>query len=87
VNRNVPKSSDGRYRLSMAALTRRLAGARARLICRRPRVATASPPGLPTPASEAASKPSLLNPSYGTDARRPPKGSKKPFILDPLLGN
>ena len=36
----------------------------------------------------AASKPSVFNPNYGTDA--PPaaaKGSKKPFILDPLLNS
>jgi predicted small lipoprotein YifL len=36
--------------------------------------------------AEAASKPSVFNPYYGTDA--PPaatKGSKKSFILDPLL--
>jgi predicted small lipoprotein YifL len=36
--------------------------------------------------AEAASKPSVFNPNYGTDA--PPaatKGSKKSFILDPLL--
>ena len=36
----------------------------------------------------AASKPSVFNPYYGTDA--PPsatKGIKRPFILDPLLGN
>ena len=38
--------------------------------------------------TEAASKPSVFNPSYGTDAAPgAPKGSKKPFILDPLLGN
>jgi len=36
----------------------------------------------------AASQPSVFNPYYGTDA--PPaatKGSKKPFILDPLLNS
>jgi predicted small lipoprotein YifL len=36
--------------------------------------------------TEAASKPSVFNPTYGSDA--PPaatKGNKKPFILDPLL--
>jgi len=36
--------------------------------------------------AEAASKPSVFNPYYGTDA--PPtaaRGSKKSFILDPLL--
>jgi predicted small lipoprotein YifL len=36
----------------------------------------------------AASRPSVFDPSYGTDA--PPaaaKGRKQPFILDPLLDN
>ncbi len=38
--------------------------------------------------AEAAAKPSLFNPSYGANAApAAPKGSKKPFILDPLLGN
>ncbi len=38
--------------------------------------------------AEAASRPSVFNPSYGADAApAAPKGSKKPFILDPLLGN
>jgi predicted small lipoprotein YifL len=38
--------------------------------------------------ADAASRPSVFNPNYGTDA--PPsatKGIKRPFILDPLLGN
>ena len=38
--------------------------------------------------SERAATPSVFNPTYGSDA--PPaasKGKKKPFILDPLLGN
>jgi predicted small lipoprotein YifL len=35
---------------------------------------------------EAASKPSVFNPYYGTDAPpTAPKGTKKSFILDPLL--
>jgi predicted small lipoprotein YifL len=38
--------------------------------------------------AEAAAKPSLFNPNYGTDAAPlAPKGKNKPFILDPLLGN
>jgi len=38
--------------------------------------------------AEAAAKPSLFNPSYGTDAAPvAPKDSRKPYILDPLLGN
>ena len=36
--------------------------------------------------AEAASKPSVFNPYYGTDAPpTAPRGSKKSFILDPLL--
>lgn len=56
------------------------------------------PPNIPPQAAAAAqadadhepaaSKPSVFNPYYGTDA--PPaatKGSSKSFILDPLLNN
>ena len=41
----------------------------------------------PDSAAEQASKPSLFNPSYGAADSAPvaAKGSKKPFILDPLL--
>jgi len=36
--------------------------------------------------AEAAAKPSVFNPTYGTDAApAASKGRKKPFILDPLL--
>jgi predicted small lipoprotein YifL len=36
--------------------------------------------------AEAASKPSVFNPYYGTDAApAATKGTRKPFILDPLL--
>ena len=38
--------------------------------------------------AEAASKPSVFNSTYGTEAGPvAPKGTKKSFILDPLLGN
>ncbi len=37
---------------------------------------------------ENAAKPSVFNSTYGTDAPpAAPRGAKKPFILDPLLGN
>jgi hypothetical protein len=42
----------------------------------------------PDSEAAAAAQPSVFNPSYGANA--PPaaaKGTKKPFILDPLLGN
>jgi predicted small lipoprotein YifL len=52
---------------------------------------TASQPLAAAPTdteAEQASKPSVFNPSYGTDASPvAPKGAKKSFILDPLLGN
>jgi predicted small lipoprotein YifL len=36
--------------------------------------------------TENAAKPSVFNPGYGTDAPpTAPKGTKKPFILDPIL--
>jgi len=38
--------------------------------------------------AERAAQPGVFNPSYGADAGpSAPKGNKKPFILDPLLGN
>jgi hypothetical protein len=37
-------------------------------------------------ATEAASKPTLFNSGYGSDAApAAPRGTKKPFVLDPLL--
>jgi predicted small lipoprotein YifL len=37
--------------------------------------------------TEAASRPSVFNPNYGADAPpTAPKGSKRSFVLDPLLG-
>ena len=48
-------------------------------------VASAAPADTET---ENAAKPSVFNSTYGTDAPPvAPKGAKKPFILDPLLGN
>ena len=49
---------------------------------------TASSQPAPAAMAEPASKPSVFDPSYGTDA--PPtasKGRKKSFILDPLLAD
>jgi predicted small lipoprotein YifL len=38
--------------------------------------------------AENAAKPSVFNPTYGADAApAAPRGTKKPFILDPLLGD
>jgi predicted small lipoprotein YifL len=38
--------------------------------------------------SERASTPGVFNPSYGADASPvAPRGTKKPFILDPILNS
>lgn len=38
--------------------------------------------------AEAASRPSVFNPSYGVNAGpAAPKGTKRSFVLDPLLGD
>jgi predicted small lipoprotein YifL len=50
--------------------------------------ASAVAPASADTEAEAASRPTVFNPSYGTDAAPiAPKGAKKPFILDPLLAN
>jgi predicted small lipoprotein YifL len=70
--------------LTMAALS--LAGCGRKGALDLPPTANAQAAAPTDTETEAASKGSLFNPNYGTDA--PPaaaKGSKKPFILDPLL--
>jgi predicted small lipoprotein YifL len=56
-----------------------------------PTAASASTANVAPPAdteAEAASRPSVFNPSYGMEAGpTASKGHKKPFVLDPLLGN
>jgi predicted small lipoprotein YifL len=38
--------------------------------------------------AERTNKPTVFNPTYGTEASpAAPKGGKKSFVLDPLLGN
>jgi predicted small lipoprotein YifL len=44
-----------------------------------------APPAADTEAEQAA-RPSVFNPSYGSDAQpSAPKGGRKGFLLDPLL--
>ncbi|MDE2378068.1 lipoprotein [Bradyrhizobium sp.] len=60
-----------------------------------PTAANASTANIAAPAAapvdtegETVQRPSVFNPTYGADA--PPaatRGQRKPFILDPLLGN
>ena len=52
-----------------------------------PPTANAAPTAGDTEAERAA-QPSVFNPTYGSEAGpTAPKGAKRPFILDPLLGN
>ena len=48
---------------------------------------SATSPSAADSETEAASRPSVFNPNYGADAPpTAPKGSKRSFVLDPLLG-
>ena len=51
-------------------------------------VPLASAPAATDTEAENAAKPSVFNSTYGTETGPvAPKGGRKPFILDPLLGN
>jgi predicted small lipoprotein YifL len=56
-----------------------------------PPTSSNAPGNAPAPtdtAQQQASTPSVFNPTYGTDSSpAAPKGPKRSFILDPLLGN
>jgi predicted small lipoprotein YifL len=48
----------------------------------------ASAPAATDTEAENAAKPSVFNSTYGTNSDPvAPKGARKPFVLDPLLGN
>jgi predicted small lipoprotein YifL len=90
VNFNFCPTSSGRTALVLAMAVLTLAGCGRKGPLDLPPTASA-PMAEAAPsdtAAEAASKPSLFNPSYGTDAAPvAPKGKNRPFVLDPLLGN
>jgi predicted small lipoprotein YifL len=54
-----------------------------------PTAAQSSTAGAPIDTeAERAAQPGVFNPTYGSDSGpAASKGSKKPFVLDPLLGN
>jgi predicted small lipoprotein YifL len=91
VNRDLrPRVSGGAVLfVSVAALTLSGCGRKGALDLP-PTAASASTANVAPPdtEAEAAKRPSVFNPSYGTAAGpTASKGSKKPFALDPLLGN
>lgn len=52
-----------------------------------PNAPRASAPAPTDTEAEAAAKPSVFNSTYGTDAPpTAPRGEKRSFVLDPLLG-
>ncbi|MCP3416134.1 lipoprotein [Bradyrhizobium brasilense] len=54
-----------------------------------PPTANVAPGAAPSDTeSERAAQPSVFNPTYGSEAEpAAPRGNKRPFLLDPLLGN
>jgi predicted small lipoprotein YifL len=50
-----------------------------------PNASSAAAAATPDTEAEQAAKPSVFNPSYGSDTPVAPKGRKKAFALDPLL--
>jgi len=74
--------------LSVVALS--LAGCGRKVPLDLPPTASGSPAAAAATDTEAenAAKPSVFNPTYGADAApAAPRGTRKPFILDPLLGD
>jgi len=90
VNRNHSPTCQGWAIILLSAALLALGGCGRKSGLDLPPTASAQP-GVVAPAdadAEQASKPSVFNPYYGTDA--PPaaaKGNKKAFILDPLLND
>ena len=90
MNRNYSPTSSGWVIIFLSAAVLALGGCGRKGPLDLPPTSSAQPAAAaPTDTgAEQASKPSVFNPTYGADA--PPaatKGSKKAFILDPLLDN
>jgi predicted small lipoprotein YifL len=92
VNRNYNPISSGWTIIFVSAAVLALAGCGRKAGLDLPPTASAPPPAAAAQANadaeRAASKPSVFNPNYGTDAPpTAPKGAKKAFVLDPLLND
>jgi predicted small lipoprotein YifL len=90
VNRNYNPTSSGWTIILVSAAVLALSGCGRKAGLDLPPTASAPPPAAAAQADadaeRAASKPSVFDPTYGTDAPpTAPKGTKKSFILDPLL--
>ena len=92
MNRNYNPISSGWAIIFVSAAVLALAGCGRKAGLDLPPTASAPPPAAAAQANadaeRAASKPSVFNPNYGTDAPpTAPKGAKKAFVLDPLLND
>jgi predicted small lipoprotein YifL len=88
VNRNYSPTSSGWAIVLLSAAVLALGGCgRKGALDLPPNAAAQSSLSAPADSdADAAARPSVFNPYYGTDAPpAAPKGSKKSFILDPLL--
>ena len=88
MNRNYRPTSSGWAVILLSAAVLALGGCGRKAGLDLPPNASSQDTAVHDPAAEAAAKPSVFNPSYGSDAApAAAKGTKKPFILDPLLNN
>jgi predicted small lipoprotein YifL len=92
VNRNYNPTSSGWTIILVSAAVLALAGCGRKAGLDLPPTASAPPPAAAAQAdadaARAASKPSVFDPTYGTNAPpTAPKGAKKAFVLDPLLND
>jgi len=89
VNRNLRLTSSGWAIILLSAAAIALGGCgRKSGLDLPPNAMNSSSAVEPDSEGERAGAPSVYNPTYGSEAGpAAPKGRKKPFILDPLLGN
>jgi predicted small lipoprotein YifL len=89
VNRNLRLTSSGWAIILLSAAAIALGGCgRKSGLDLPPNAMNSSSAVEPDSEGERAAQPGVYNPTYGAEAGpAAPKGRKKPFILDPLLGN
>jgi predicted small lipoprotein YifL len=89
VNRNLRLTSSGWAIILLSAAAIALGGCgRKSGLDLPPNAMNSSSAVEPDSEGERANQPSVYNPTYGSEGGpTAPKGRKKPFILDPLLGN
>jgi predicted small lipoprotein YifL len=88
VNRNYRLTSSGWAIILLSATALVLGGCGRKAGLDLPPSAPPQAAAAPDSEAERAAEPGVFNPTYGADAApAAPKAGKKPFILDPLLGN